>query len=161
MRIKSAKPTIVEADMTPMIDMTFQLIAFFMIVTNFEQTQADERIKLPTDRLARPPLQARETEVVLNIGFLRNADGSKADPNAYIFYGGDPIPVLDYGPRLKREYELSKRQYGEEKARDITVVIRADSDVPTGLVQELIKMGQESNFSKFALKAKAGEDGAE
>jgi uncharacterized protein len=34
----------------------------------------------------------------------------------------------------------------------------ADGDVPAGLVQELIKMGQEARFSKFALKAKAGED---
>ncbi|MCA9079576.1 MAG: biopolymer transporter ExbD [Planctomycetaceae bacterium] len=156
MKIKHSKPQIAEADMTPMIDMTFQLIAFFMIVTNFEQTQADERIKLPTDRLARPPLQARENEVVLNIGFERNADGTKKDPNAYVYYGGQPIPVLQYGPRLKREFEISKRMYGEEKARDITVVIRADSDTPTGLVQELIKMGQEAEFTKFALKAKSG-----
>lgn len=54
MRIKRAASSVVEADMTPMIDMTFQLIAFFMIVTNFEQTQADERVKLPADQLARP-----------------------------------------------------------------------------------------------------------
>ena len=49
MRIKSSKPSLVDPDMTPMIDIVFQLIAFFMIVTNFEQTQADERVKLPED----------------------------------------------------------------------------------------------------------------
>ena len=52
--------------MTPMIDIVFQLIAFFMIVTNFEQTQADERVKLPADELARPPIAPREQELVIN-----------------------------------------------------------------------------------------------
>ncbi|MCA9045399.1 MAG: biopolymer transporter ExbD, partial [Planctomycetaceae bacterium] len=89
MKIKASKPTIVEADMTPMIDMTFQLIAFFMMVSNLEQTQADERVKLPADRLARPPEGPREDEVVLNVGFIRNKQGEKADPEAYVFFGGE------------------------------------------------------------------------
>lgn len=158
MKIPHAKPTIVEADMTPMIDMTFQLIAFFMIVTNFEQTQADERVKLPADRLARPPKVAREQSVVLNVGFERDLSGNKLSPDPVIFYGTEKIRVLDYKSRLEREYQLSERQYGEAKARDITIEIRADGDVPTGLIQELIKMGQEAKFTKFALKAKSDEE---
>jgi biopolymer transport protein ExbD len=158
MKFKATKQTIVEADWTPMIDMTFQLITFFMMVSNLEQTQADERVKLPADRLARPPLAPREDEVVLNVGFFRNDKGEKIDPQAYVFYGEEQIRVLDYGPRLKREFDIAKRTKNEQAARDMTVVIRADSDVPTGLIQELIKMGQESEFTKFALKAKSGED---
>ncbi len=158
MKIPHTKPTVVEADMTPMIDMTFQLIAFFMIVTNFEQTQADERVKLPADKLARPPKVAREQEIVLNVGFARDAEGNKISPDPVIYYGDENIRVLDYLPRLKQEYALSKKQIGEAKTREITVVIRADGDVPTGLIQELIKMGQEAEFSKFALKAKSDED---
>jgi biopolymer transport protein ExbD len=158
MRFKHAKPTIVEADMTPMIDMTFQLIAFFMIVTNFEQTQADERVKLPADRLARPPLVPRERELVLNVGFLRDVDGTKLDRDPFIFFGTENIRVRDYRPRFQREFDIAVRQYGETRAREMTVSIRADGDVPTGQVQELIKMGQEVGFSKFALKAKAGDD---
>lgn len=157
MKIKQAKQTVLDVDMTPMIDMTFQLIAFFMIVTNFEQTQADERVKLPADKLARPPKVAREQEVVLNVGFLRDLQGAKISPDPVIFYGDEPIRVLDYLPRLKREYTLSEKQYGAEKAGSITVVIRADADVPTGLIQELIKMGQEASFTKFALKAMSDE----
>ncbi len=158
MKIKHSKAAVAEADMTPMIDMTFQLIAFFMIVSNFEQTNADERVKLPADQLARPPLAPREREVVLNIGFVRNPDGSKVSPDPYVFYGDETVRVLDYRPRLAREYEIIKRQYKEEEAKKTTVTIRADGDVPTGLIQETIKMGQEVGFAKFALKAKAGED---
>ena len=161
MRIRASKPTIVEADMTPMIDMTFQLITFFMMVSNMEQTQADERVKLPVDRLARPPVVPRLDEVVLNVGFQRNGKGEKSDPTPYVFYGGEEIRVLDYGPRLAREYQIVKKQQGDAAAANMTVVIRADSDVPTGLIQELIKMGQENNFTKFSLKAKAGEEDEE
>lgn len=157
MRFKHAKPTVVEADMTPMIDMTFQLIAFFMIVTNFEQTQADERVKLPADRLARPPLAPRELEVVVNVGFDRNADGTKTSDTPAVFYGEERIPVLEYTPRLKREKQMIELQHDKEAVNDATIVIRADGDVPTGLVQELIKMGQEVGFQKFALKAMSDE----
>lgn len=159
MRIKHSKAAMAEADMTPMIDMTFQLIAFFMIVTNFEQTQADERVKLPADQLARPPVAPREHEIVLNVGYRRHEKtGVKLDETPYIFYGDENIRVLDYRPRLAREFEIASRQRGEEAARDTTVTIRADGDVPAGLIQELIKMGQEVGFTKFSLKAKAGED---
>lgn len=144
--------------MTPMIDMTFQLITFFMMVSNLEQTQADERVKLPSDRLARPPLAPREDEIVLNIGFIRDEKGVKTDPQPYVFYGDEKIRPLDYGPRLAREFQIAKRTHNEQAAKDMTIVIRADGDVPTGVVQELIKMAQEEQFSKFALKAKSGED---
>jgi biopolymer transport protein ExbD len=115
-------------------------------------------VKLPSDQLARPPVAPREQEIVLNVGYLRNSDGSKASETPYIFYGGtDNIPIPDYRPRLQREYDLAKRQHGLEKARETLISIRADGDTPTGLVQELIKMGQEVGFSKFALKAKSSE----
>ncbi len=160
MKFKHAKPTIVEADMTPMIDMTFQLIAFFMIVTNFDQTQADERVKLPSDQLARPPLVAREDELVINVGYKRNLAGeSIAGP--FVFYTGEDVPVLEFGPRFQREFLLVEKVEGKAKAQEMTVVIRSDGDVPTGLIQELIKMGQEAQFVKFALKAKAATEGEE
>ncbi len=153
MRIRHHRPSFVDLDMTPMIDIVFQLIAFFMIVTNFEQTQADERVKLPSDELARPPVSQRENEIVLNIGFLRDADGNKLDPDPFVFLGEDQMRVLDYGPRLDLEARVAKAK-GTDPA-SMSIVIRADNEVPTGLVQELIKLGQESGFVNFSLKARS------
>ena len=34
------------------------------------------------------------------------------------------------------------------------MILRADAEIPTGQIQELIKTCQESGFEKFALKAK-------
>jgi len=69
-----------------------------------------------------------------------------------VFYGtGEEIPVLKMAPILDRE----KRYYADLgiKAKEVTVTIRADAEVPTGLVQEIIKLAQEAGFEKFALKA--------
>ena len=151
MRFKKAGNSVPEIDMTPMIDMTFQLIAFFMIITNFENTRADERVKLPRDQLAKPNEAPRENDLVLNIGYIRDTSGVKQSA-PLLFYGdGENYPVLEVGPILRRE-----RQYFLDLGKDpetATVVIRADAEVPTGMVQEVIKLGQEAQFSNFALKA--------
>ena len=46
MRIKTSKPSLVDPDMTPMIDIVFQLIIFFMIVSEFQSMEL-EQITLP------------------------------------------------------------------------------------------------------------------
>jgi len=148
MQFKKKKDNVSEVDMTPMIDIVFQLIAFFMVITNFEQTQADERVKLPKDQLAKPPEVKRETELVINIGYLRNLQGEKTDPQPYVFYGGDTIRIANFGDKMKQEYRIAP---GDPK--EMTIVIRADAETPTGLVQEIIKQSQEAGFEKFALKA--------
>lgn len=156
MRFKKSEPNVVEADMTPMIDIVFQLIAFFMIVTNFEQTRADERVVLPADDLARPPVAARD-EITVNIGFLRDKQGVKIDETAYVFVPGeDPVPLAGYKPNLESEARVAT-QYEGKKLEDITIAIRADAQAPGGLVQELIKMSRDVGFSSFSLKATVGE----
>ena len=130
-----------EVDMTPMIDCVFQLITFFMLVINFESTQADERVKLPESEIAKPPKVKREDEVTLNIGFIRNADGSKRDPDPLVFLQGEDIRIGQMTPRIKKDKQLYQLQHpGEVKT---TVKLRADSEVPIGAVQDLIKLYQE------------------
>ncbi|MCA9117155.1 MAG: biopolymer transporter ExbD [Planctomycetaceae bacterium] len=156
MRIKATKADVNEVDMTPMIDIVFQLIAFFMVITNFENAKADERVKLPKDELAKPVEIKREKELLLQIGFIRNKEGDKlSDP--LVFYAGEEIPVLEISPALTRE-NASYKSIGVDP-KDVTVVIRADREVPTGLVQEMIKFSQEAGFEKFAMKATQKQDG--
>ena len=52
MKFNKAKTSeILEGDLTPMIDMTFQLIAFFMLLINFSEVDRAEEISLPTSCL--------------------------------------------------------------------------------------------------------------
>ncbi|QDT95496.1 ExbD/TolR family protein [Gimesia aquarii] len=151
MRIKSQKAAVAEIDMTPMIDIVFQLIAFFMVITNFEQIQADERVKLPSDSLAKPPETKAADELVLNIGFERNQEGEITDPQAYVFYTGEKIPVLKFGPKLEQEARIYKQK--NQDPNDVPVKLRSDAQVDTGLIQDLIKLAQENGFTKFSFVA--------
>ena len=88
MKIKSEKSAVADVDMTPMIDIVFQLIAFFMVITNFEQTQADERVKLPKDQLARPAEVVSPNDMVLNVGYVRDEDGNNIS-GPHLFYSSE------------------------------------------------------------------------
>lgn len=153
MRITSPDATPPAVDMTPMIDIVFQLIAFFMVITNFEQNEADERITLPKDQLARPPEVKRENAFVLNFGFDKDADGNIVDDTPYVFFGDERFTVDELRTRLEQEarfYEAINTDLA-----DVTVEIRADAGVQAGMVQEMIRMCQEEGigFQRFALKA--------
>jgi len=159
MRFHKHDPEMPEADMTPMIDIVFQLIAFFMVIINFEATQADERVKLPSSDLARPTKVKPDQELVLNIGFDRDKEGNVLDPEPFVFYpGNEKIRIADMPARLKLEAEFFRRKGAViEDAVTASVIFRADAEVPTGLIQELISQCRAVGFEKFALKAKAEE----
>ena len=55
MRFKRKTENIFEGDLTPMIDVVFQLIAFFMLIINFSEVVKSEEIQLPLSELAKPP----------------------------------------------------------------------------------------------------------
>ena len=53
--------------MTPMIDMTFQLIAFFMVLINFSDVEQDQRVNLPASELAKPPDTAYDEPITMQM----------------------------------------------------------------------------------------------
>lgn len=130
-----------EGDMTPMIDMSFQLIAFFMVLLNFAEGDQDARIKLPSSELAKPPDAPVEAPLILQLTEQGN-----------VLMGGDSVPIGNMPRYLRTEAELLKRQ--QKQIGDALVIIRADRGTKTGLVQELIKKCQEQKFEKFALRAR-------
>jgi biopolymer transport protein ExbD len=150
MRFHPKQPVVSEMDMTPLIDVVFQLITFFMLVINFEQTEADERVKLPRDELARPPIVQRSKELTLNIGYRRDIEGEKLS-GPLVFYAGEEMTLDQMVFHLQQEKRLFE-DVGTKPA-DVTVVIRADEEIPTGMVQDLIRIAQEATFEKFSLRA--------
>ena len=141
MRIRKAGSNRVEGDLTPMIDMTFQLIAFFMVVINFTEAEQDDRIRLPASELAKPPDGPLDDPIFLQL--TREGD---------VIYSGELVPIAGVRSLLIAEAEFLE---SNDKSRsEATIIIRADSDVPTGKVQELIQVCQQVRFEKFALRAK-------
>ena len=130
-----------EPDMTPMIDMTFQLIAFFMVLLNFGEGEQDARIRLPSSQLAKPPEVALEAPLVLQL----TGDGN-------VIFSGEPIPISALDGPLRAEKKFI--EYNGRKPEDTSVILRADADAKTGLVQEVIQKCQDNGFENFALRAK-------
>ncbi len=132
-------------DMTPMIDVTFQLIAFFMFVLNFSEVDQDQRINLPLSELARPPDVAYDEPITIQ---LTKDEG--------IIFAGDLLTPGGLKSALLREAQIIKA-HPDKKVTDVTVIIRADRFAKTGKVQEIIKLCQEAEFDTFALRGRQSD----
>ncbi len=147
MRFRSKEETkIYEGDLTPMIDMTFQLIAFFMLVINFSDVEQDQRVHLPASELAKPPTAPYEQPLTIHLTKL----------DTYIFGGEEMTKISRLKSALLLETQIIKRHTTKSLA-DVTVIIRADENAKTGFVQEVIQACQELEFEKFALRGQQSE----
>jgi biopolymer transport protein ExbD len=142
MRYKSRQSFSSDPDMTPMIDCTFQLIIFFLLTLNFSSDEQCELIRLPGSELAKPADGSLDTPITVQI----LASG-------IVLFGGDQMPPSALKGPLKREREVIRTVLGRD-VKNATIVIRADRDVPAGIVQEVIHVCQQADFEKFALRAK-------
>ncbi|MCA9219936.1 MAG: biopolymer transporter ExbD [Pirellulaceae bacterium] len=141
MRVRRRGEGIQEGDLTPMIDMTFQLIAFFMVLINFNQSEQNEKIQLPESTLAKPPDAPLETPITLHL-----------TKEGRVILGGQEVAIEGIGPLLTTERNSIMLQ--NKPVSDATVIIRAHRDAQTGRVQNLIQECQKNKFEKFALRAK-------
>lgn len=141
MRVKSKKLDLAEGDLTPMIDMTFQLIAFFMVLINFSQTEANDRVVLPSSQLVKPPDAPLEFPIILHVA----KDGE-------IILGGDNYTTETLSTGLRRELAVLRAE--KKEPGDANVIIRGHQDVAAGQIQEIIRVSQENSLERFALRAK-------
>ena len=143
-----------EPNLTPILDMVFQLITFFMLVINFKGAALDLKLQLPVLGSARPvEEEGDEGLLVLNV----NSEGEVTVYNK-------PVDVAQY---IGREAQLEgQRLIAQGKAFQAgdelptTVVIRADRRTPFNLLNEVITVCQTNGYRKFALKAMNRREGA-
>ena len=142
MKFKPLRHKIMEGDLTPMIDMTFQLIAFFLLIINFSTVEKSKEIELPLSELARAPDAPPPYKITLNL----QVDGS-------VLFVDERIDHVDHvNPLLIREIGFARRQ--GVPIEEILVIVRADQDVQTGLVQKLMGMCRDKKLVSFALRVK-------
>ena len=133
-------------NLTPMLDMVFQLITFFMLVINFKSAVLDLSLRLPVIGSARPVETSGEEFLILNIskeGDLK-VSGNREDITTYIAReaAASRLTAKRLGANEQDEDELAT-----------TVVIRADQDTPFHQLNHVIKTCQDNGFRRFALKA--------
>lgn len=140
MKFRKPKPGAAQGDLTPMIDMTFQLIAFFMVLINFTEADQNERIKLPTSEIVKPPDGPMEEPIFLHL----TEEGT-------VIVAGEERSIEGAKSHLIVEANILKRK--ESSPGAATIIIRGDANVAAGDVQKLVQICQEADFENFALRA--------
>ena len=136
-----------EPNLTPLLDMVFQLITFFRLVINFKSASLDLSLRLPVVGCARPvDTKGMEDLLILNItqdGKLI-VYGIPKDIESYI--AGEAQATLLWARRTNLDLK-----FGDELPS--MVVIRADEATPFKLLNRVIKACQDNGYRRFALMA--------
>ena len=127
-------------DMTPLIDLVFLLVTFFLLTVNLTDADQNERIRLPTSELAKPV----ETEPIQRLTL------QITDVGTVIF--GTKEYAFD-GLRSLLESEKAFFQGRRTNPRDVQIVIRGDARGETGNVLEVLYLTQELGFGECKLRA--------
>ena len=151
----SASLSKAEPNLTPLLDVVFQLITFFMLVINFSNDNYDQRVKLPVAGTARPvddAEKASDDRLVLNV-----------DSEGRLLMNGEEMTTQSAVQEIRHQAELVKlnlRAAGHKPdpggGLPTTIVFRADRDATFSDLYALIKACQSNGFYKFALKAMNG-----
>jgi len=136
-----------EPNLTPILDMVFQLITFFMLVINFKTASMDMSLRLPAVGSARPAEIRGIDLVVLNVdrrGTLRVFGNEIRDIGGYIAQEAQAslLAARRYNPALNPGDDLPSM-----------IVIRADKRTPFRLLNRVLVACQENGFRNFSLKA--------
>jgi len=124
-----------EPNLTPILDMVFQLITFFMLVINFKTAAMDLDLKLPVVGSARP-----------------------VDTQGQLRVYGQQIPNVEsyIASEAQASALVARRTDNQFKPGDdlpSTVVIRADQGTPFSMLNHIVQICQNNGYRKFALKA--------
>ena len=132
MRLKSRRGTIrSNVDMTPMIDIVFQLILFFLVSTTFAI--------LPGIKLKLPTSHTSEGTSLQGITITADADG-------LMFFNDKEVTMETLGS------ELMSFDTGDTKKEDFPVSLEADAEVTNGTIVSIFDVIRESGYAVINLR---------
>lgn len=117
-------------DLTPMIDMVFNLLIFFMVVSQFASEERALKVDLPVGSLAMP-LTARPKEIFVNI-----------DQTGRYYINSRRLDERELGRFL--------RQAAIDNPTNQTVIIRADKRCPWEFVATSMRLCNEAGIRDYS-----------
>ncbi len=102
--------------MTPLIDIVFLLLIFFLVATRFAEEERELEVTLPEASEARP-MTSKPRELFINIRYPKNLD----EPQRY-YVTGEFLTLAQLEPVLQAAYVNNPGR--------ASVIIRADRRVP-------------------------------
>ena len=131
MKFREQEPEQAELNLTPLIDVVFLLLIFFMVSTTF-QKESEIKISLPQAATDKQPLATDKIEVMVN------ATGT-----------------MHVGGRELVNSQLSTVRQALQKAangrRDIPLVIRADKGTPYQAIVTVMDAGSQIGLLRISL----------
>ena len=139
---KSDPQTDCEMDMTPMIDIVFQLIIFFMLIT--DMTQEDlELLHLPPAKTASPddpdPKEVRPVINILSTGQILVKREVLYDPDNDDDYAGLKEFLSGMARRMKKA-PMEEGNPNSPLIPDNALLIRADQSTPFKHIQKVMEV---------------------
>ncbi|MFO0916484.1 MAG: biopolymer transporter ExbD [Pirellulales bacterium] len=142
---RSATAMSAEPNLTPILDMVFQLITFFMLSISFKEASVDTRIHLPMFGSASPSSEDHQQDVVvLNIS-----------DNGTLSVYGHPCDLDEYltheATTIRAKYASEQKDSGDQELL-ATAVIRADKATPFTKLNQVLQACKKHGFRKVTLK---------
>lgn len=113
-------------DMTPILDMVFNLLIFFAVSLNFAATSGGINVTLPKAKSAEP---VRAEQITINL---------TKDGNTYL--NTKRISISDLRNKLE-----------SDDKKESLIIIRADDSVKHGRVVEMMDIVKSADFTKLAI----------
>lgn len=121
-------------DMTPMIDIVFQLILFFLVSTTFAT--------LPGIKLNLPQSHTAESTSLMGITITAGSDGA-------LYFNDKEVSMIGLGE------ELLTFDTGTTKKEEFPVSLEADSEVTNGTIVKIFDVIRESGYCVINLRTTA------
>lgn len=137
-----------EPNLTPLLDMVFQLITFFLLVINFKSASLEQAVQLPVVGSAMPiDTEGHDELLMLNV----SAEGK------LLVYGAERDVDQYIAGEAQHSLAVARRNQPDLKPGEelpAIVVIRADRRAPFTLVNRVLQACQEHGYRRFSLKTK-------
>ena len=121
-----AKP--LKFNITPLIDVTFLLIVFFVMSNRLIQDEVAMEMTLPKEASGETVVEDDSDKIVLNV---ESADS--------VYFGARKVSYDELRERLRREKSRA--------TRDVSVRIRANRDVPYSAIEPILVICAQTGFS--------------
>ena len=132
-RIKRRSGGTLVLEITPLIDVVFLLLIFFMLATSFDERSAF-KIDLPKSTAAKTKSTLKEVQVLVD-----------KDRNVYVRYTDNSGKSQNEKLDLTNFVSVVSEKLNNSESKD--VIISADKDIDYGFIVEIMSLLKESGAS--------------
>ena len=125
-------------NLTPLIDVVFLLLIFFLVVTRFSEEEREMEVRLPQASEARP-LVSKPRELFVNV-----------DASGRYSVAGHKLPMAELVPILQTAW-VNNPQHA-------SVIIRADERCPWEFVVAVMNACQKANIRDWRVTTREAEE---